>query len=88
MGLLNKTENWWLKLSIVIVVLFSTILLATINRTVGEQIKSLQETNDSLETEVFIQKNMVGRYELSIQELIDEKKLDSTDFENALKNRE
>jgi hypothetical protein len=84
MGLFNKNENWWLKLIIVLLVLIFASLLSTENREVEKLKESHQIQIDSLETEIFIQKNMVGRYELTINHFIELKKLDSTEVNNYL----
>jgi hypothetical protein len=84
MGLFNKNENWWLKLIIVLLVLTFASLLATENREVAKVKEYHQTQIDSLETEIFIQRNMVGRYELTIDHFIELKKLDSTEVDNYL----
>ena len=84
MGIFNKSENWWLRLTIVIIVLSSLTLLASINRETTAKIEYQQNQIDSLNTEIFNQSNMVGRYELTIDHFIELKKLDSTEVNEYL----
>ena len=88
MELLNKNENWWLRFTIVIVVVISLSVLANYNNqithlkakyqldslsyyklkcdTLLNENKSITLYKDSIENELFIQKNIVGRYELGL----------------------
>ena len=52
MGLFNKSENWWLRLSLVLTTLFFLSLYASINRQVSQQIKSQSQKIDSLSNEL------------------------------------
>ena len=81
MGIFNKSENWWLRLTIVLIVLGFSILLSSINRATTSKIEYQQNQFDSLNTEIFNQSNLVGRYELTIDHFIEQKKLDSTEVE-------
>lgn len=81
MGIFNKSENWWLRLTIVLIVLGFSILLSSINRATTSKIEYQQNQIDSLNTEIFNQSNLVGRYELTIDHFIEQKKLDSTEVE-------
>ena len=84
MGLFNKSENWWLRLTIVVIVVGFLCLLSMENRRIGETSKSHQNQIDSLETEIFIQKNMVGRYEITLDMLKEEDSIAAQKFENIL----
>ena len=60
MAILNKSENWWLRLTIVLIVVGLLSLLAVENRRVGEiskshqnEIDSLVKINDSISTDLF-----------------------------------
>ena len=83
MELLKKSQNWWLKFTVVILFMVMFGMLAVQNRETSElqqfyvkdslvtqrltfQVDSLIKANDSLQTELFTQKTIVGRYELGL----------------------
>jgi hypothetical protein len=72
----------------VIIISLGVMLMINSAQRIAEPVIDCSEKVDSLENEIFIQKNLVGKYELTIYELIQEKKLDSVDFENTFKNKE
>ncbi len=80
----KKNEIWWLRLVIVVVVITSFSLITITERRVLEQLSPLQTKIDSLESELFIQKTITGRYELTINHFIENKKLDSIQVDDYL----
>lgn len=80
----KKNEIWWLRLVIVVVVITSFTLITITERRVSEQLLPLQTKIDSLESELFIQKTITGRYELTINHFIENKKLDSIQVDDYL----
>ncbi len=80
----KKNEIWWLRLVIVVVVITSFSLITITERRVSEQLSPLQTKIDSLESELFIQKTITGRYELTINHFIENKKLDSIQVDDYL----
>jgi hypothetical protein len=80
----KKNEIWWLRLVIVVVVITSFSLITITERRVSEQLTQLQTKIDSLESELFIQKTITGRYELTINHFIENKKLDSIQVDDYL----
>ena len=76
MGIFNKSENWWLKLIVVVVVVGSLALIASMNRVTTETTKSLQSKvdsltrkNDVLEDSIFYLNHEIGINELVIDNL-------------------
>lgn len=81
MEILKKPNSWWLKITIVLVTLLSLSVIAIQNREIS-QLKSINNidstsyykfkydsvsfVNDSLNTELFIERNNVGRYEMGL----------------------
>ena len=82
----KKDKIWWLKLMIVVMTIICLSVGVVSNKVSLEKIDSLQAANDSLNAELFIQKTIVGRYELTINHFVEEKKLDSTEVEKYLSN--
>lgn len=81
METLKKQEYWWLKLTIVIITLFSLSVISIQSREISQlktqvnidstayykyKFDSVSVTIDSLNTELFIEKNNVGRYEMGL----------------------
>lgn len=76
MSLYEKSENWWLRLIIVIVVLGSLTLLSLVNRSTMEttnrlqlKIDSLTIKNEMLEDSIFGLNHQIGINELVIDDL-------------------
>ena len=76
MGIYEKSENWWLKLIVVVVVVGSLALTASMNRTTTETTKllqskvdSLSSKNDMLEDSIFYLNHEIGINELVIDNL-------------------
>jgi len=80
----KKNEIWWLRLVIVVIVITSLSLMVITERRMSEQLLPLQTKIDSLESELFIQKTITGRYELTINHFIENKKLDSIQVDDYL----
>jgi hypothetical protein len=80
MALFNKSENWWLRLGIVLIALGLLSILAADNRQNMDQTKLFQTKIDSLNDELFNEKSYNGRLELTIDHFIEKKKIDSTEF--------
>lgn len=86
MSLINKSENWWLRLGIVLITLGLLCILSVGNRQNMDQTKLLQNKIDSLNDELFNEKSYNGRLELTIDHFIDKKQIDSTEFNQWLEN--
>jgi hypothetical protein len=72
MGIINKSENWWLRLSLVLFVLITLASASVINRTVTverqiltDSLNYYKKVNDSLYNENFIKSVELGRDELT-----------------------
>jgi len=72
MGIVNKSENWWLRLSLVLFALITLASASVINRTVTAERQILTDSlnyykkvNDSLYNENFIKSVELGRDELT-----------------------
>ena len=72
MGIYEKSENWWLKLIVVVVVVGSLALIASMNRVTTETTKSLQSKVDSLtsKNDVLIDSIFYLNHEIGINELV------------------
>jgi hypothetical protein len=73
MGIINKSENWWLRLSLVLFVLIALGSASVMNRSVTterqiliDSIGKLNYTIDSIQTENFISTSTVGRYDMAL----------------------
>jgi hypothetical protein len=76
MGLFNKEENWWLRLTIVFITLIWLSSLSVINREVNTEKQKLTDSlsyfklqSDSLQDELFNEKTENGRHELTRDEI-------------------
>ena len=76
MGLFNKEENWWLRLSIVLFVLIALGSASVMNRSVATDKQILTDSvnyyklqSDSLQNELFNEKTENGRHELTRDEI-------------------
>jgi|LakMenE18May11ns_1017448.scaffolds.fasta_scaffold9957775_15 hypothetical protein len=76
MGLLNKSENWWLRLSLVLFALIALGSASVINRSVTQERQTLTDSlnyyknlNDSLFDENFTLNHWNGIQELMIYNL-------------------
>jgi hypothetical protein len=72
MGIINKSENWWLRLSLVLFVLITLASASVINRTVTverqiltDSLNYYKKVNNSLYNENFIKSVELGRDELT-----------------------
>ena len=87
MGLLNKSENWWLRLTIVIITMISLSTLSYYNRQVTQlttkstldstayykaQYDTLSNQYDSVRDEIEVTKNFNARIELGVEAYGDE----------------
>jgi hypothetical protein len=76
MGLFSKEENWWLRLTIVLIVLIWLSSLSVMNREVITERQTLKDSvtyfklqSDSLQDELFNEKTENGRHELTRDEI-------------------
>jgi hypothetical protein len=76
MGLFNKEENWWLRLSLVLFVLIALGSASVMNRSVAtdrqilmDSVSYLKLQNDSLTDENFNLNVELGRHELTRDEI-------------------
>lgn len=83
MGLLNKSENWWLRLSLVLFALITLASLSVMNKSVSQERQTLTDSlnyyklqNDSLRNNVdslyeenFMLNHMNGINEIILDEL-------------------
>ena len=72
MGLINKSENWWLRLTIVLITLIWLSSLSVMNKEVIIERQKLMDSvsyfkfqSDSLQDELFNEKTENGRHELT-----------------------
>ena len=76
MGLFSKEENWWLRLTIVLIVLIWLSSLSVMNREVITERQTLKDSvtyfklqSDSLQDELFNEKTENGRHEITRDEI-------------------
>jgi hypothetical protein len=76
MGLFNKEENWWLRLTVVLIVLIWLSSLSVMNReviterqTLTDSVRYFKLQSDSLQDELFNEKTENGRHELTRDEI-------------------
>lgn len=76
MAIFNKSENWWLRLSLVLFTLIALGSASVLNRKTSQERQILQDSLnvlqyqcDSLQLENFNSSNIVGRYELALDSL-------------------
>jgi len=76
MGIVNKSENWWLRLSLVLFVLIALGSASVMNRSVATERQILMDSvsylklqNDSLTDENFNLNVELGRHELTRDEI-------------------
>jgi len=76
MGLLNKSENWWLRLSLVLFALITLASASVINRTVTaerqiltDSVKYSNQVIDSLKQECEFKDDQIGKYEMAVYEM-------------------
>jgi hypothetical protein len=76
MSLFNKEENWWLRLTIVLITLIWLSSLSVMNREVITERQKLTDSlnyfklqSDSLQDELFIEKTENGRHEITRDEI-------------------
>ena len=76
MGILNKSENWWLRLSLVLFALITLGSASVINRSVTSErqtlIESVNHKNqviDSLKEVCEFKDDQIGKYEMAVYEI-------------------
>jgi capsular polysaccharide biosynthesis protein len=69
MGLLNKSENWWLRLSLVLFVLITLASSSVINKSVTSERQILIDRIDSLKEECEFKDDQIGKYEMVVYEI-------------------
>lgn len=69
MGLLNKSENWWLRLSLVLFVLITLASSSIINKSVTSERQVLIDRIDSLKEECEFKDDQIGKYEMAVYEI-------------------
>ena len=76
MGLLNKSENWWLRLSLVLFALITLASASVINRTVTaerqiliDSVKYSNQVIDSLKQECEFKDDQIGKYVMAVYEM-------------------
>jgi predicted PurR-regulated permease PerM len=75
MGILNKSENWWLRLSLVLFALITLASASVINRNVTSERQTLTDSLnhknqviDSLKEEINFKDNQIGLSDMIIEE--------------------
>ena len=75
MGILNKSENWWLRLSLVLFALITLASASVINRSVTSERQTLTDSLnhknqviDSLKEEINFKDNQIGLSDMIIEE--------------------
>lgn len=93
MGSFNKEENWWLRLTIVLIVLIWLSSLSVMNRSVTTERQILMDSvsyfklkNDSLTDENFNLNVELGRHELTREEMFFKYKGLEKDYNNYLEH--
>lgn len=84
MGMFNKSENWWLRLTIVVLTISLLGIYSVSNRESITKIDNLENQNDSLQMELFNYKTEVGRYEITLEILKERDSTAATKFESIL----
>ena len=76
MGILNKSENWWLRLSLVLFALITLASASVINRNVTserqiliDRVKYSNQVIDSLKQECEFNDDQIGKYEMAVYEM-------------------
>ena len=93
MGIVNKSENWWLRLSLVLFALIALGSASVMNRSVATERQILMDSvsyfklqNDSLTDENFNLNVELGRHELTIEEMFFKYKGLEKDYNNYLEH--
>ena len=93
MGIVNKSENWWLRLSLVLFVLIALGSASVMNRSVATERQILMDSvsylklqNDSLTDENFNLNVELGRHELTRDEMFLKYKGLEKDYNNYLEH--
>jgi hypothetical protein len=93
MEIINKSENWWLRLSLVLIVLIWLSSLSVMNRSVATERQILIDSvsyfklqNDSLTDENFNLNVELGRHELTREEMFFKYKGLEKDYNNYLEH--
>jgi hypothetical protein len=76
MEIINKSENWWLRLSLVLFVLIALGSASVMNRSVATEKQILIDSvsyfklqNDSLKEECEFKDDQIGKYEMAVYEM-------------------
>jgi len=84
MGLFNKDENWWLRLTIVIISIASLSLYSIGNKEIMGQAEWCERKTDSLSSEIFILNTTISRYEITLDILKETDSIAAAKFEKIL----
>lgn len=84
MGLFNKPENWWLRVTIVVLTISLLGIFVTSNKQTSVKISDLENQNDSLRMELFNHGTVIGRYEITLEILKERDSLAAAKFETIL----